>query len=428
MSGKRGRLARRRESLGFSQETLAERLNVDVRTVRRWENGESIKGPQPWLRPKLARCLQVSLEQLDELLVVEADADPGPAERSPSRFTMQGNNLNLGAPALDGSLALPITPSGMSGEGGVMRRGTIHPELLHQYETLTNTYRQLDYQVGSGAVYAETVAQLKRMLALADNVPSSLYQRFALALGDSAQLAAWLAIDHQDYGAARHYTALALSSAQEAADPTLHAYVLGIMSYIHLHAGRGPDAVRLLDAALRLAETPRFGVNRAVYSWLSEAMGEAHALAGDPRAGAAALARAERLFDAVDQDDVPPWLGFFNSGEHVTRLKGRCLVKLGDSGAAVATLDEAVAALPAHYVRERSGTLIDLASAHLMPSTSASTSPSDPEAAAATALHAWQLAVETGSGRNQRRIRELMPQFAPYSHHAATQALHAAIG
>jgi transcriptional regulator with XRE-family HTH domain len=67
MITKRERLAQRRASVGFSQETLAKRLNVDPRTVRRWESGES-NGPQPWLRPKLARCLQLSPEQLEELL------------------------------------------------------------------------------------------------------------------------------------------------------------------------------------------------------------------------------------------------------------------------------------------------------------------------------------------------------------------------
>jgi transcriptional regulator with XRE-family HTH domain len=29
-----------RKAMGLSQSTLAERLNVDIRTVRRWENGE----------------------------------------------------------------------------------------------------------------------------------------------------------------------------------------------------------------------------------------------------------------------------------------------------------------------------------------------------------------------------------------------------
>ena len=133
------------------------------------DGAAAVSGSPASTRPGLSAVWE-SLAQLaaKSLLVVETDADPGPAERSPSRFTMQGNDLDLGDLTLDGSLALPITPSGMSGTGGVMRRGTIHPELLHQYETLTNTYRQLDYQVGSGAVYAETVAQLKRMLALAE--------------------------------------------------------------------------------------------------------------------------------------------------------------------------------------------------------------------------------------------------------------------
>ncbi|MGH8603167.1 MAG: helix-turn-helix transcriptional regulator, partial [Gammaproteobacteria bacterium] len=68
MAAKRYRLAQRRKTVGFTQETLAEQLGVDSTTVRRWESGETETGPQPWLRPKLARCLQVSVEQLEELL------------------------------------------------------------------------------------------------------------------------------------------------------------------------------------------------------------------------------------------------------------------------------------------------------------------------------------------------------------------------
>ena len=47
-----------------------------------------------------------------------------------------------------------------------MPRPTWHSQLLDQYETLTNSYRRLDYQAGSGAVYAEAVLQLNRMLLL----------------------------------------------------------------------------------------------------------------------------------------------------------------------------------------------------------------------------------------------------------------------
>jgi transcriptional regulator with XRE-family HTH domain len=389
MTTKRPGLAQARRLAGHTQETLAEALQVDPSTVRRWEAGGR---PAAYVLPRLAKVLAISRDELAALL--HPPADPP---------TMQAQRRQLGS--------------------GVPMPRTVHPELLTQYEVLTSTYRQIDYQAGSAAVYDETVAQLGRLMALADNVPSRLYQRFALVVGDTAQLAAWLAIDHQDYGAARQYTSLALSHAQEGEDPELHAYVLGIMSYIHLHAGRGTDAVRLLLAALHVAENPRFGVNPAVRSWLSEAIGEAYALSGEHQAGARALATAERLFDNVLPDEVPAWLGFFNGNEHVMRLKGRCLVRLGEGRAATTALEEAVAALPAHYVRERSGTLIDLATAQLMPKQAGQPSTAEPEAAATTALEAWHLAVQTGSGRNQRRVRELLPQFAPYQRQAATRLL-----
>jgi transcriptional regulator with XRE-family HTH domain len=66
-----------RIALGFTQEQLAERMDVDPSTVRRWESGASENGPKPWLRPKLGRHLQVSIDQLDDLL---ADTDEPEAQ------------------------------------------------------------------------------------------------------------------------------------------------------------------------------------------------------------------------------------------------------------------------------------------------------------------------------------------------------------
>lgn len=59
----------RRKAVGFSQESLAEWLGVDRSTVARWEIGET--EPLPWIRPKLARAVQVSIDQLDDLLTAE---------------------------------------------------------------------------------------------------------------------------------------------------------------------------------------------------------------------------------------------------------------------------------------------------------------------------------------------------------------------
>ena len=69
MAPKRLGLAAARKAAGFSQERLAERLDVERSTVQRWEAGHST--PQPWNRPELAAALGVSHDGLADLL-----ADP----------------------------------------------------------------------------------------------------------------------------------------------------------------------------------------------------------------------------------------------------------------------------------------------------------------------------------------------------------------
>lgn len=290
---------------------------------------------------------------------------------------------------------------------------TVEAGLLSHLETLTGTYREVDYALGAAAVHQEAALHVRRLLDLADQVPSRLYRRFLRCLADAAQLAAWLCIDGQEYTAARQYCALALSAAEEAGDPCLHAYVLGQMSYAHLHAGRGDEALRLLEGAAALFAAG--GVHAAVRSWVFEATGEAHGLRGNSTAGARVLHQAESLFDAVGPDDAPDYLGFYNAPCHAARLRGRCLVKLGEARPAAEALREALDLLPGHFVRERSGTLIDLAAAQL--------DGGHPDDAAAQALAATELAVATRSRRNLARIRELAPRFAPFTTLPAVQQL-----
>lgn len=60
------RLARSRKAAGYTQEALAELLGVDRSTVVRWEAGKH--EPLPYIRPKMARLLSVSSDELTELL------------------------------------------------------------------------------------------------------------------------------------------------------------------------------------------------------------------------------------------------------------------------------------------------------------------------------------------------------------------------
>ena len=66
MALRRQGLSQRRKAVGLTQESLAERLGVERSTVVRWEAGDT--EPLPSIRPKVARALQVSVDQLAELL------------------------------------------------------------------------------------------------------------------------------------------------------------------------------------------------------------------------------------------------------------------------------------------------------------------------------------------------------------------------
>ncbi len=82
MAVRRLRFAQRRKAVGLSQEALASLLHVERSTVVRWEAGGT--EPMPWVRPKLARALLVSVDQLEELLA-DVSSAPAAAGRLPQQ-------------------------------------------------------------------------------------------------------------------------------------------------------------------------------------------------------------------------------------------------------------------------------------------------------------------------------------------------------
>ena len=72
MAFRRQRLSQRRKAVGLTQESLAQRLGVERSTVTRWEAGDT--EPLPSIRPHVARVLQVSADQLTELLAESENA------------------------------------------------------------------------------------------------------------------------------------------------------------------------------------------------------------------------------------------------------------------------------------------------------------------------------------------------------------------
>jgi tetratricopeptide (TPR) repeat protein len=307
------------------------------------------------------------------------------------------------------ALETPANP----GRTDLQPNAFVAPGLVEALTAMTESYRRMDYLSGARTVQAEVTTHLRRILDLQDQGRTTAINRdLLLAAADASQLAAWLAIDVQQYPTADKYCRLSLSLADRANDQGMHAYVLGVMSYISLHAGQGQAALTLLTTAKEKAGT---ATPPAIRSWIAEAAGEAHALLGDHQAGAKALHEAEMAFDRVTEENTPPWLAFYNSPVHLARLKGRCLVRLNEPQAAMNALNEALNSFPDSYVRERGGTLIDAANAlvqarHL-------------EKACRVGIQAEALARATSSERNLRRLRELLVMLMPWSRSDCIQEL-----
>jgi transcriptional regulator with XRE-family HTH domain len=139
-------------------------------------------------------------------------------------------------------------------------------------------------------------------------------------------------------GAARLF-GVALAAAHDAgpAAPTLRAYTLGGLAYLHAELGDRRLAVPAATQALTVAESSPV---RALPSWLWSTAALAHAGVADRRACADALAAAADQFAPPGSGD-PLWLQGFVTQGLLVENRAACQLRLGRPTAALAALAEA---------------------------------------------------------------------------------------
>jgi tetratricopeptide (TPR) repeat protein len=400
---------------GWSQRQAAEAWNArwpdEPKTFKNfsyWEVWPSGTGHAPSLET-LSRLAELYECSVADLLTDYSDyrhLDPARQDALPAGTEAPSKTVPAHSATWPITLAAPATPP--TGSAVI-----VSDRLVDDFEVLTDTYRRMDYRAGALSVQADVVSHLRRMLEVGNRASSGRTEhRLLRAIADGAQLAGWLAVDGQNYALARSYCQLALSVAEKNNDRAMRAYVLGIIGHIHLDAGEGNKALRVLSTAQELSE---HGVPPAVRAWVTEALCEAHAFAGEPGTGLRTLHAAETGFDAVSLDNTPAWLSFFNADCHMARRQGRCLMLLGHPREATQALLEALNTLPTAFVRERSGTLIDLAFVYARQR--------EIEEACRVAAEAETLARSTQSEHNLRRLRELLVELLPWTSMECVQDL-----
>jgi DNA-binding XRE family transcriptional regulator len=431
VTAKRRALAQRRGMVGYTQEKLAEVLGVERSTVVRWEAGGTT--PQPWCRPKLAKALAVSVEELGTMLVtvepVEDTADELPDEleydvvlaapwshrgtveaavtlsggdRVKRRVFLSLSGATLTAPAHQWLVREPEPLiSGLSG-----RR--IPARLANRLTAMVGEVRKMDDVAGGGSVLTLAQQEFSWVAGLLDHARYDEHtgRMLYLALAELGQLCGWSAYDAGHHPLAQRYYIAALRATHSADDRALGAHVLSCMAEQAARHGQPAEAITLVDTALAGIRGQR------IPSLLAELYGcQAYAFAtlGDVSGCNTALSNLRTQIDRLAPGAGPFWLYWVNPA-NMTSEVGNALRQLGRAEQAAAVLEDGIALFDDSLPRGRAGYLVALADARARPGKQC-----DLNAAAGLGMEAIQLVENLDSNRCIDLIHNLCYQLTPHA-------------
>jgi transcriptional regulator with XRE-family HTH domain/tetratricopeptide (TPR) repeat protein len=392
MAGKRTRLIQRRKSLGFTQESLAAALEVDRTTIERWENGR--RAPQPWVRPRLARELQLSVIDLDGLInAPDTDGrarNPSGADWDlPEIDDMQRRDVLHMISLVGTAMALPAS-SAPAGSPAFARHAQLNAHL---------------WQVCSlSTAKGEVMPLVRRQLAtLADELTKPhghhAHRQLCILTGDMFQLAGEIFFDANAYTDAASCYVLAAHASKDADAFDLWACAMTRHAYLAVYERRFAAAVPMLELAETLAQRGDGALSTRY--WVATVQAETFAGLGDFSSCQRALDTADRVRDLQGPEHNGGWLRF--DGSRLAEERGNCYTRCGRFDLAEVALDEALR--HAMSPRRRASVLTDLAAigAHRR----------DPDQVKAYADIALREVRQSGSGMISHKLGELQQHLQP---------------
>lgn len=308
MASKRVRLSQRRKSVGFTQEKLAAHLGVERTTVIRWET--AVSEPQPPIRPKLARLLAVTGDELQALLDEIVTVGTDPSERIEHALEH---------------------PSGVD----LVAVAYLHERIRHLDES---------YDKAPSTALLGPAGQVHGQLSYLRRNASSSRVRHAL-LGAEAESATlmgqlvWDVSQRRDHVGSASYLDEAIQAARQVRDPSAEAYAVLRKGFLALYGERNP--VKGGGLAQEAAAIAKLG-NASLLGLSLLHVAEGYAMTGDTKRCEDSLKKAGAQFDRVGAGDSAADCYTVNE---FNRLRGSCYLYLNLPCRAEPILASTVAAL-----------------------------------------------------------------------------------
>jgi transcriptional regulator with XRE-family HTH domain len=328
---RRTALAQRRKVVGHTQESFAELLGIDRSTIVRWESGAT--DPTPMFRPKMAKALSVTLDELDRIL--SQSSDPRPSEQSFLPSAGQGQNLPRPSATLKGS------------NGDV---------------SMIFALRTADKKVGGAYLYRAVIDHLHVEVGpkLFGTISGDSGRQLFSSAAALAEMAGWMAHDAGHDTRARHHFQRSLDLATVGQDCQLTAHILGSMAHLANHER---EPVKALTLARRGADVLT-DTHPRLQARLLAMQARAHAALRQPQECILLLAKAEAALSRDPQEQPSPWISDFDEGSLANEWT-RCMRQLGNHQEARRQADRVITLRPDEGSRSRAFGQIALAGAHL---------------------------------------------------------------
>lgn len=322
MGNKREALAARREAMGFTQEKLATAVGVEFSTVGRWERGTLT--PQPWRRPRIAKALGVSLDELDVLLGHRPAQDSSPVTGPTASGQAPVTSL-VSNPSAAANISAAYDPTARVDVGAAPAKFLESLTLtvkaprrigwaeVEQVKLMTRTLAASENLYGGGMAGEAGAAHLRWASQLLNaRADSAIEAGMFEAVGNLAGVVAFSAFDVGNHEAAAQCFRFGLWCAEQGDSWELRAATLADMARQAIYLGNPDDALSLIEFAQvradRLTATARamIGVVRA----------RLLAMLGRHDEARAEVDRADMYFAERQGATDPPWLVYYDEAEH----------------------------------------------------------------------------------------------------------------